>query len=95
MTLYYYTHPDCLLHEIQPGHPERPDRLRAITRALTESGLLADLASRQAPEISADQLQEEAQQHGDEIQAQDSLQQVDKDLVDGAHSGSYRLRFEG
>jgi acetoin utilization deacetylase AcuC-like enzyme len=28
------THPDCLLHDMGAGHPERPDRLRAIKDAL-------------------------------------------------------------
>jgi acetoin utilization deacetylase AcuC-like enzyme len=29
------THPDCLLHDMGQGHPERPDRLRAIADALS------------------------------------------------------------
>lgn len=29
-----YSHPICLEHLTPPGHPERPDRLRAIARAL-------------------------------------------------------------
>ncbi len=29
------SHPDCLAHEVPLGHPERPDRLRAIDRALS------------------------------------------------------------
>lgn len=28
------THPDCLLHDMGQGHPERPDRLRAIEDSL-------------------------------------------------------------
>ncbi len=28
------THPACLLHQPGPGHPESPDRLRAVLRAL-------------------------------------------------------------
>ena len=47
------THPDCLLHDMGHGHPERPDRLRAIEDALAapafnalkrEQAPLADLA---------------------------------------------------
>ena len=47
------THPDCLLHDMGQGHPERPDRLRAIADALAapdfkalkrEQAPLADLA---------------------------------------------------
>ncbi|CCQ74148.1 histone deacetylase family protein [Magnetospira sp. QH-2] len=34
MSTLYYTHPACLDHEMGAGHPERPDRLRAINRIL-------------------------------------------------------------
>jgi len=30
------SHPACLLHLTPPGHPERPDRLRAVERALAD-----------------------------------------------------------
>ncbi len=36
---------------MQPGHAESPDRLRAITRHLTDTGLLAELESRQAAPV--------------------------------------------
>jgi acetoin utilization deacetylase AcuC-like enzyme len=36
MTTLYITHPACLNHLTPPGHPERPDRLRAIEAALAE-----------------------------------------------------------
>jgi acetoin utilization deacetylase AcuC-like enzyme len=36
MTTLYLTHPICLEHEAPPGHPERPDRLRAVWRALDD-----------------------------------------------------------
>ncbi|MGE0622198.1 MAG: histone deacetylase family protein [Pseudomonadales bacterium] len=39
-----------------PGHAERPDRLRAITRCLTDTGLLADLTLRTAHPVSDDLL---------------------------------------
>jgi acetoin utilization deacetylase AcuC-like enzyme len=42
-----YTHPRCLDHRPQPGHPERPDRLRAILRYLDAAGLLAAHTVRQ------------------------------------------------
>ncbi len=44
-----YTHPIFLEHITPPGHPERPDRLRAIDRVL-EDEAFADLDRRQAPE---------------------------------------------
>jgi acetoin utilization deacetylase AcuC-like enzyme len=34
MTTLLITHPACLEHEVPLGHPERPDRLRAVERAL-------------------------------------------------------------
>lgn len=36
MTTLYLSHPACLLHETPPGHPECPDRLRAVERALED-----------------------------------------------------------
>ena len=36
MTTLLITHPACLEHETPPGHPERPDRLRAVARALAD-----------------------------------------------------------
>jgi len=36
MTTLFITHPACLQHLAPPGHPERPDRLRAIDRVLED-----------------------------------------------------------
>jgi acetoin utilization deacetylase AcuC-like enzyme len=36
MSTLLITHPACLDHLTPPGHPERPDRLRALARALAE-----------------------------------------------------------
>ena len=47
----YYTHDDCLLHEMQPGHPECPDRLSAIGRHLETTSLMQDLEVREAREL--------------------------------------------
>ncbi len=43
------THPDCVLHEMGQGHPESPERLRSVMRALEQSGLAAKLVVREAP----------------------------------------------
>jgi acetoin utilization deacetylase AcuC-like enzyme len=48
MTTLLISHPACLNHLTPPGHPERPDRLRAIDRAL-ENEKFAILAREQAP----------------------------------------------
>ena len=51
MTTLLVTHPACLNHLTPPGHPERPDRLRAIDRAL-EQERFQSLAREQAPAAS-------------------------------------------
>jgi acetoin utilization deacetylase AcuC-like enzyme len=48
MSTLYVTHPACLDHLTPAGHPERPDRLRAIEQAL-EQEPFQDLARMQAP----------------------------------------------
>jgi len=48
MSTLYVTHPACLDHLTPAGHPERPDRLRAIEQAL-EQEPFQHLARMQAP----------------------------------------------
>jgi acetoin utilization deacetylase AcuC-like enzyme len=48
MTTLLITHPACLNHLNPPGHPERPDRLRAIEQALEQERFMT-LAREQAP----------------------------------------------
>ncbi len=36
MSTLFISHPACLNHLTPPGHPERPDRLRAVEKALEE-----------------------------------------------------------
>src|SRR6185369_11899738 len=46
-------HPAALAHQVPMGHPERPDRIRAVERALEDecfSGLIRDQALRAEPE---------------------------------------------
>ena len=49
MPVPVFTHHDCLLHEPGPGHPERPDRLRAILSALASEPAARIVASPQVP----------------------------------------------
>jgi acetoin utilization deacetylase AcuC-like enzyme len=51
MSTLLLTHPACLEHLTPAGHPERPDRLRAIDRAL-EDERFAGLLREQAPAAS-------------------------------------------
>lgn len=50
-----YTHAACLEHDTGPGHPERPDRLRAVLAAL-EDPSFQDLLRVEAPQASREQL---------------------------------------
>lgn len=52
----YITHPDCLLHEMGPQHPERPDRIRAIAARLESTGLLGEITSHEAPLANSEDL---------------------------------------
>ena len=51
-----FTSAGCLEHETAPGHPERPARLASLLRHLEDTGLLADLAVREAPEAARSDL---------------------------------------
>src|SRR5437016_9404734 len=51
------THPDCIRHEMGSGHPESPERLRAILAALKSSGLADSLSILEAPEATREQLE--------------------------------------
>ena len=51
MTTLLLTHPASYGHEMGPGHPERPDRIRVIERAL-EVEAFQTLAREQAPRVS-------------------------------------------
>jgi acetoin utilization deacetylase AcuC-like enzyme len=53
MATLVIAHPACLDHLTPPGHPERPDRLRAIEQALTDAQFL-QLIRAEAPAASAD-----------------------------------------
>jgi acetoin utilization deacetylase AcuC-like enzyme len=53
MTTLYITHPACLDHRTPPGHPERPDRLRAIEGALAADAF-KPLVRVEAPAASLD-----------------------------------------
>lgn len=55
MSTLYLTHPSCLKHENGPGHPERPDRLRAIEKLLSHE-LFNDLTREQAESGSIEQI---------------------------------------
>ena len=49
------SHPVCVEHDTGTGHPESPNRLRAV-RAVLDKSEFADLARREAPEATAEQV---------------------------------------
>ena len=51
------THPDCVRHEMGDGHPESPQRLRSVMKALEASGLAQRLVAREAREASREELE--------------------------------------
>ncbi len=55
MTTLLVTHPACLDHLTPAGHPERPDRLRAIDQTL-EDERFQSLAREQAPAATLDMI---------------------------------------
>lgn len=56
MTTAFFSHDDFFKHDMGAGHPESPDRLRAIAQALRETGLEQVLDPVQPEEITHDQL---------------------------------------
>ncbi|MDQ7812352.1 MAG: histone deacetylase family protein, partial [Brevundimonas sp.] len=42
MSVALFTHPDMIEHRPGAGHPERPERLRAVLDALDDAGLSRD-----------------------------------------------------
>jgi acetoin utilization deacetylase AcuC-like enzyme len=55
MTTILYTHPVCLEHDNFPGHPEQPDRLRAISMALEDPAFFM-LDRRDSPIANVDDI---------------------------------------
>ena len=53
MTTLLLSHPSTLNHLTPPGHPERPDRIRAVDEVLSE-GRFDPLVRELAPEGSLD-----------------------------------------
>ncbi len=52
MSTAFYSHPECLLHEMGLWHPESPDRLVSINDQLIATRLVDYLVCREAPEAS-------------------------------------------
>lgn len=57
MSTAWISHPACLQHEMSPGHPESPERLRAIEHELHVQGLFDFLQQHEAPLATREQLE--------------------------------------
>lgn len=78
MSTAYYTHAECRLHDMGPGHPECPQRLDAISDHLLATGLDIALEFRDAPVASLEQI-ERAHSAGYVLKLKDFLEQVQAD----------------
>ncbi|MEQ9640108.1 MAG: histone deacetylase family protein [Alphaproteobacteria bacterium] len=98
MTTRLYSHGACLDHDTGPGHPERPDRLRAVLTAL-ETEPFQDLVRLEAPHASREQLlRVHPAAHVDRVLAalpSEGFARVDPDTVVSAGSGEAALRAAG
>lgn len=96
MTTLFLCHPSALDHKTPPGHPERPDRIRAIERAL-EQERFAALVREQAPMAEIDSLvRAHPQAYVESIRdmaPREGLVRVDEDTVMSA--GTYEAALRG
>ena len=83
MSFAVFTHPDMLGHQPGAGHPERPERLMAVTEALKDG--IAGLDLREAPLVDdADLLRVHPQDYLDallEIAPERGLARLDADTI--------------
>ncbi|CAN5479252.1 histone deacetylase family protein [soil metagenome] len=104
----YFTHTDCKLHEMGPGHPECPERLDAIEDRLLATGVKDALDSQEAPlaaigdiELAHDRMLVAAirglsDQLADDIRAGGpAYVQIDPDTALNVHTWNAALRAAG
>ena len=102
MSTVYFSHPDCLLHEMGEWHPESPARLHAIEDQLIASGLSGLIARRDAPlaaiedirRVHSEAVVEKILSH---LPASDDTDYfaLDADTLINAHSWQAALRAAG
>ena len=103
MVTALYSHPDCRLHDMGPGHPECPQRLDAIHDFLLATGLEAALESRSAPlvDLKALSLAHESRYVGElrelleQVVASGESRHIDPDTVVGPGTWRAALRAAG
>ena len=102
MSTVFFSHADCLLHEMGSGHPESPARLQAIDDQLIASGLSGLIDRREAPLASIADLRRvhsEAVIHRIQTHlptsAGNGYYALDADTLINAHSWQAALRAAG
>ena len=99
MTLAFITHPECHLHEMGEGHPERPERLAAIEDRLISSRLDYVISRYEAPLATREQLVRVHDPDYVDALAQLSpargLLQIDPDTAMNPHTFQAALRAAG
>lgn len=100
----YFTHSDCLKHEMGLDHPECPERLHAIEDRLLISGVVHALERREAPLVAQSNL--ELAHGGSHVAALRGLNErlrdgtspllhIDPDTAMNAHTWQAALRAAG
>lgn len=56
MSIALISHPDCLLHQADTGHPECPERLTTIEEKLLSGKLRSEIITYEAPFVTREQL---------------------------------------
>ncbi|MFL4994988.1 MAG: histone deacetylase family protein [Microvirga sp.] len=96
MSTLYIGHPACLDHQTPFGHPERPDRIRAIERAL-EKERFTSLVRELAPMAEMDSLAlahpEDYIRNLRDISPREGLVRIDEDTV--MSPGTYEAALRG
>jgi len=99
VSLAFITHPECQLHEMGEGHPERPERLAAIEDKLITSRLDYVISRHEAPLATREQLlRVHDPDYVDALAAlspKEGLVQIDPDTAMNPHTFRAALRAAG
>ncbi|MDH3208813.1 MAG: histone deacetylase family protein [Burkholderiaceae bacterium] len=103
MVTAIFSHPECSLHEMGPGHPECPQRLQAINEHLRTDGMLATIEEREAPLASLRDLElahssaytAELTALLEGVSASGTPRAIDPDTIAGAGTWRAALRAAG